>query len=705
MDLTTSIGLRIQSLVHKKINEILGEEIDDESVAQYVVGLLPSSRKDFLNQLVEVGMEVGPDFCNWLDDLIETEYKLDHRKEEGKSGSDQRKEGDAVRDTSGGPSLAPTSSAGRSPGPAENKKMENSERKREPIKFTLPEDTSLPAAAAAAGDDKIHRRQEGASKPSSTSLAEHGRSKGSRRTDEGSRRGDRGERDERESSRGRERQGGRGPKYENGDRHTRHTSPVGRGRDPSSRGNERRDRQEEGAGRHRPKSVVAPPSPRASLRTASRSRSPAGRGASKGVRPPGNLFKAALKGVGEPATAWSKGLVPGSSLDGSHPDFPGANRYARIEFPLALPKMEMATGNGDTDRELRNGCTGDHEDDSPGPVAGAAAKAPVEGKRSVFDRLGAPVREEDREDRKRKAGSVFDRLERLDGPDDRTQRQRVASVEAPEAQRSRLEAGGGLQGVLPSGDGQLQSALAVHQAGEAPHAEQADGGRTGSVTNSRASSEELLALKAKMDAMRSEVHRLRAAAVRKSQEEADKRSVVVTNVHFQATPDILIAHFSTIGQIHRATIVKDPYGQPTGRAYVEFANVSLAERALALSGSLLLMRPIQVIEKSVFSPAAKGYPGALASRTAPGAASASGGPPSSQHRVWKRTTVPPASQQNPSTGNGAQAEAPLHVPTTGEKLMTSALVEEEVEDQNALHIDGLNSSDEDIDFSAEELMG
>jgi hypothetical protein len=39
--------------------------------------------------------------------------------------------------------------------------------------------------------------------------------------------------------------------------------------------------------------------------------------------------------------------------------------------------------------------------------------------------------------------------------------------------------------------------------------------------------------------------------------EADTRSVVVQNVHFMANEHVLAAHFITIGQFKRVTIVKD----------------------------------------------------------------------------------------------------------------------------------------------------
>lgn len=75
----------------------------------------------------------------------------------------------------------------------------------------------------------------------------------------------------------------------------------------------------------------------------------------------------------------------------------------------------------------------------------------------------------------------------------------------------------------------------------------------------------------------------------------DKRSIVVANVHYYATSEVVAAHFSGRGIINRVTIKHDwRTGQPTGLAYVEFGEQAAVAKALLLNGSALLMRQIQV---------------------------------------------------------------------------------------------------------------
>lgn len=50
----------------------------------------------------------------------------------------------------------------------------------------------------------------------------------------------------------------------------------------------------------------------------------------------------------------------------------------------------------------------------------------------------------------------------------------------------------------------------------------------------------------------------------KARQEIDDRSVFVTNVHFNTTVEQLVQFFSTCGQVERATIISDKFGQPKG---------------------------------------------------------------------------------------------------------------------------------------------
>ncbi|KAL5707927.1 hypothetical protein ACHQM5_018776 [Ranunculus cassubicifolius] len=83
-------------------------------------------------------------------------------------------------------------------------------------------------------------------------------------------------------------------------------------------------------------------------------------------------------------------------------------------------------------------------------------------------------------------------------------------------------------------------------------------------------------------------------------EDADSRTIYVSNVHFAATKDTLSRHFNKFGEVLKVVIVTDTTtGQPTGSAYVEFMRKGAAELALSLNGTSFMSRILKVVRKSV----------------------------------------------------------------------------------------------------------
>ncbi|MED6222398.1 hypothetical protein PIB30_118665 [Stylosanthes scabra] len=82
-------------------------------------------------------------------------------------------------------------------------------------------------------------------------------------------------------------------------------------------------------------------------------------------------------------------------------------------------------------------------------------------------------------------------------------------------------------------------------------------------------------------------------------EDADSRTIFVSNVHFAATKDGLSRHFNKCGEVLKVVIVTDAAtGQPKGAAYVEFMRKEAAESALSLDGTSYLSRVLKVFKKS-----------------------------------------------------------------------------------------------------------
>ncbi|KQJ98898.1 uncharacterized protein LOC100844096 [Brachypodium distachyon] len=82
-------------------------------------------------------------------------------------------------------------------------------------------------------------------------------------------------------------------------------------------------------------------------------------------------------------------------------------------------------------------------------------------------------------------------------------------------------------------------------------------------------------------------------------EDADSRTLYVSNVHFAATKDSLSRHFNKFGAVLKVVIVTNAAtGQPTGSAYVEFLHTESAERALSLNGTSFMTRLLKVVRRS-----------------------------------------------------------------------------------------------------------
>jgi len=118
---------------------------------------------------------------------------------------------------------------------------------------------------------------------------------------------------------------------------------------------------------------------------------------------------------------------------------------------------------------------------------------------------------------------------------------------------------------------------------------------------------------ARLGALREQLVRLRDAAASASEGGADAppppssgpaaataagRTVLVKNVHFDADDAALFDHFASAGlRVERATVARSGAGRGASKGYgvVALASVEAAKRALALSGSTLEGREIDVV--------------------------------------------------------------------------------------------------------------
>ncbi|KAL2645487.1 hypothetical protein R1flu_013074 [Riccia fluitans] len=128
---------------------------------------------------------------------------------------------------------------------------------------------------------------------------------------------------------------------------------------------------------------------------------------------------------------------------------------------------------------------------------------------------------------------------------------------------------------------------------------------------------EMTKLRAKQAEVTKEVQKVVSAPgtapkAARSQEEINAHSVCVSNIHFAATKEAIMAHFSPCGEIVRVTILMDPAtGKSKGSAYIEFALKEGVESAINMNDSSLLSRTLKVMRKDAadaVSPAAASRP-------------------------------------------------------------------------------------------------
>lgn len=82
-------------------------------------------------------------------------------------------------------------------------------------------------------------------------------------------------------------------------------------------------------------------------------------------------------------------------------------------------------------------------------------------------------------------------------------------------------------------------------------------------------------------------------------EDADSRTVFVSNVHFAATKEAITKHFSRCGEVVKVIMLTDAAtGQPKGSAYIEFSCRETAEIALTLNETSFMSRMLKVVRKS-----------------------------------------------------------------------------------------------------------
>ncbi|KAJ8486076.1 hypothetical protein OPV22_018561 [Ensete ventricosum] len=128
---------------------------------------------------------------------------------------------------------------------------------------------------------------------------------------------------------------------------------------------------------------------------------------------------------------------------------------------------------------------------------------------------------------------------------------------------------------------------------------------------------EILDLKLKLHQVEKDMHMLRSKQTNLNhskpvppsglqnslKEDAESRTVFVTNVHFAASREALLSHFMKCGSIARVTILTDTTtGQPKGEAYIVFTNKWSVDKAISLSGTSFFSRTLTVMRKADMSP-------------------------------------------------------------------------------------------------------
>lgn len=171
-------------------------------------------------------------------------------------------------------------------------------------------------------------------------------------------------------------------------------------------------------------------------------------------------------------------------------------------------------------------------------------------------------------------------------------------------------------------------------------------------------------------------------------EDADSRTIFVSNVHFAATKDTLSRNFNKFGEVLKVVIVTDAAtGQPTGSAYIEFMRKGAAELALSLNGTSFMSRILKVVRKSsTYMEASNAMTWPRASRGAPYAARLTRvafprGMPAYRGRLpiksgarslqWKRDATPtPPADGSQNVPNGAFSSTNNGVPSPTGRNMT-----------------------------------
>merc|ERR1712146_570079 len=117
---------------------------------------------------------------------------------------------------------------------------------------------------------------------------------------------------------------------------------------------------------------------------------------------------------------------------------------------------------------------------------------------------------------------------------------------------------------------------------------------------------EMEAEAAKLREMQAKVEKDLSTQTYASKADADARSVHVNNVDFSSTPEELLEHFQSCGNILRITILCDKFtGRPKGRAYIEFSDAAAVASALVLNESNFKGRQLAVSTKRTNVPAFK----------------------------------------------------------------------------------------------------
>ncbi|XP_072991077.1 uncharacterized protein [Typha latifolia] len=135
--------------------------------------------------------------------------------------------------------------------------------------------------------------------------------------------------------------------------------------------------------------------------------------------------------------------------------------------------------------------------------------------------------------------------------------------------------------------------------------------------NNKPMQDEMLDVKLKLRQVEMDMLKLRSKQVEMSnskrnaplgtqnhlEEDTESRTVLVTNVHFGASKEALLSHFTKCGVVIKVVMLTDTItAQPKGAAYVVFARKESVEKALSLSGTSFFSRVLTVMRKADMPP-------------------------------------------------------------------------------------------------------